>query len=167
MLFIGLIAGTPVFAQENAANPPLTQAQFAVELVKEMRLERLLPVAPLPRDSVNLLERLGISPLKGWVPKANLRREDYLVLVGKARGKEKIIHERAYQVELKNIEIINQQWQKAQGRTGQWPTLDELFNDQNAFPHGAPQSPYGLEYRDRNGDHKIDPYFSLIANLMK
>ena len=109
ILIIGLviICSSTVFAQEQR----LTQEEFACETVEIMKIEYLLPVAALASDCVDVLEDLGISPLKGWRRKEFLSREDYFVLVGKAQGKEGLVHKRAYDVEIKNIEFIDKKWQ--------------------------------------------------------
>lgn len=156
-----------VQAQESPVDDRLTQEAFAVELVKIMDLEDRLPVSSLPRDSVNLLDGLGISPLDGWMPKEFLNQEDYLVLIGKAQGKEGLVHKRAIQVERKNMDLINEKWKSAYEATKVWPSLEQLLNDKEYFPNGAPQSPYGIKYADRNRDHKVDPYFSPLADLSK
>ena len=163
-LMLAILASNSVFAQEEK---PLTQEQFAVELVKAMKLQNLLPKAPLPRDAVKLLDHLGIAPMTGWKNKELLGREDYLVIIGKAQGKENLVHQRALEVEEKNIEIINAKWQQAFDEEKKWPSLSELLKSEKFFPKGAPKSPYGIKYRDTNGDHKIDPYFSPIASLIE
>ena len=156
-----------LYAQELALEERLTQEQFAVELVKIMKLEYRLPPAALPRDSVNLLNRFGISPLSGWRNKDFLNQENYLVIIGKAQGKERLVHKRALDIEHKNIDVINQKWQESYEATKTWMPLQALLNDRTYFPNGAPKSPYGTAYADVNGDHKVDPYFSPIASLEK
>ncbi len=154
-------------AQTFDESQPLTQEEFAVEVVKLLKLEYLLPTAALAADCVTLLEQLGISPLAGWKPKALLTREDYLVIVGKVQGKEGLVHQRAVEVEQKNIEIINHKWQQAYEQSGEWIPLAALLNDKNYFPEGVPQSPYGLTYRDENNDHKADAFVSPIVKLIQ
>lgn len=146
---------------------PLTQEEFAVELVDIMQLNELLPPAALPGDYTHLLDRLGVAPLNGWDNKAFLTREDYLVIIGKAQGKESLVHQRAVAIEQKNIETINRKWQQAYDETGSWPTLQELLNNPTYFPNGAPKSPYGLTYKDVNGNHKVDPAFLPAAGLIE
>ena len=157
-----LILAQPALSEEN----PLTQEQFAVELVKLLKIENLLPLAALPSDCVNLLESYAISPLKGWDNKSLLKQEDYLVLVGIVQGKEQMIHQRAVQAEEANIEIINKQWEKAQVDSGRWLSLNELLNSKEYFPNGAPQSPYGVKYSDKNNDHKVDAFQIPVAKLV-
>ena len=155
------------FAQESTPQERLTQEQFACETVKILHLEHRLPVAALPKDCVDLLESMGISPLSGWDPKAYLTREGYLVLIGKAQGKEGVIHRRAIEVEQKNTELINRKWKEAHDKTGQWPSLDQLLSDPVYFPKGAPKSPYGRKYRDADNDHQVDFYYSPMATLIE
>ncbi len=163
-----LICVKPGFSQEEQEpREPLTHEEFAVELVKNLHLDGQLPTAALAGDCIDLLERIGIAPLSGWEPKANLSEEDYLVVIAKAHGKEDLLHKRAMAVEEKNVDIINKKWQESYDKTGRWVSLDELLKDKSYFPDGDPQSPYKLEYEDRNNDHKADPHFLPIVSLMK
>lgn len=165
MILCAFLVNRHCFADE----PPerLTQEEFAVELVKGMHLENSLPTAALAGDCVDLLERIGISPLGGWDNKALLAQEDYLVVMAKAHGKESMLHKRAMAVEEKNIDVINKKWQESYEKTGRWPSLPELLADKNYFPEGAPESPYGLAYQDRNNDHKVDRHFLPVTSLLK
>ena len=170
-LGILLLGANFSFAQEagvagSIEERRVTQEQFAVGLVRNMKLEGWLPTAALPGDCVDLLENLGIAPLKGWDKKASLKQEDYLVIMEKAYGKEGVVYKRAAAVEEKSIEVINQKWQESHGATGHWVALKDLLNDRTYFPNGAPQSPFGLKYEDRNEDHKVDPHFLPIISLV-
>ena len=157
-----LIFAQPALSDEN----PLTQEQFAVELVKLLKIENLLPPAALPGDCAGLLGSFGIAPLKGWDNKSLLKQEDYLVLIGIVQGKEQMLHQRAVEAEEANIAILNKQWEKAKEDSGRWLSLDELLNSKEYFPNGAPQSPYGIKYSDRNNDHKIDAFQIPVAKLV-
>ena len=64
------------------------------------------------------------------------------------------------------MEIINEMWKESYDQTGKWMPLSELLKDKTYFPDGAPKSPYGHPYKDANGDHKVDPYFSPMAALV-
>ena len=156
-----------VFAQtqKDGDNRQVTQEEFAVEMVKMLQVEHLLPNAALPSDAVDVLTSLGIAPLKGWHPKEFLNQEDYLVVVGKAQGKESVVYRRASQVDEKNIELINEKWLESYEETKKWKPLSKLLKDKKYFPHGAPQSPYGIVYKDSNGDHKVDPVVPSVAKL--
>lgn len=163
-----------IFAQELDSVLPkpgefkrITQEEFALELVKGIRVENYLPTSALKSDCVDLLERFGIAPLKGWKNKEFLTQEDYLVVMGKMRGKEGLINQRAIAVERKNHEIINQKWREAFQKRANWPSLNELLSDKEFFPDGPPQSPYGLKYEDRNSDHVLDEPFLPVAILIK
>ncbi len=164
--FLNLIS-FKAFAQEVKLDERLTQEQFAVELVKIMKLEYRLPTASLPRDSVNLLESIGVSPILGWRNKEFLKQEDYLVIIGKAQGKERLVHKRALDIEERNIEVINEKWQESYDQIKEWLSLDALLNNKTYFPNGAPKSPYGTSYNDADGDHRVDRFFSPIAALEK
>jgi hypothetical protein len=161
------LEGGEAVGEKDLEDQPLTQEEFATELVDIMQLEELLPVAALPSDYTHLLDRLGVAPLNGWDNKAFLTREDYLVIIGKAQGKEGVVHRRAVAIEQKNIDAINQKWQQAYDQTGSWPSLSELLNNPAYFPHGAPKSPYGITYKDVNGNHQVDPIFLPAADLME
>ena len=170
LILVFSIATVLLFARQGATQEEgelLTQEEFAVELVKSMRLDAWLPTAALPRDCVDLLETIGIAPLRGWRNKELLEQEDYLVVLAKAHGKEGMLHERAYAVENKNIEIINAKWQEAKQKTGKWPSLENLLNDKTYFPDGAPQSPYGLIYQDVNNDKKVDAHLLSVVHLIR
>ena len=166
VFFSFLCVGRLVLAQEQEAPERLTQEQFACETIKILKLEYRLPAAPLAKDCVNLLENLGISPLKGWDPKAFLSKEDYLVLVGKTQGKEGVIHKRAIEVDKINIEIINRKWKEAYEKEGKWLELADLLKNETYFPKGAPQSPYGRPYKDADHDHQVDFYYSPMAAMI-
>lgn len=145
----------------------ITQEEFAVELVKSMKLEGSLPLAALASDCIDLLQRLGVSPLEGWQPKNYLTKEDYLVLLGKAHGKEDKVHELGEMVELENVRVINEKWQESYQQLGRWLTIEELLNSDTYFPDGPPKSPYGNTYQDEDGDHKVDETYLPAVGLMK
>src|SRR3989338_9378125 len=88
-IIVAIFTAGNVLAQ--ALSERLTQEEFAVELVKNLKLEGVLPTAALPGDCVNLLERLGVAPLTGWKNKSFLSREDYLVIIAKTQGKEAMV----------------------------------------------------------------------------
>lgn len=153
------------FAQEMSER--LTQEEFAVELVKSMKLQSALPTAALASDCVDILERIGIAPLNGWKNKELITEEEYMVVMAKAHGKEAMLHDRAVAIEQKNIEVIDKKWQESYDKNGHWVSLNELLNDKNYFPEGPIKSPYGLAYEDKNGDHKVDAHTLTVADLIK
>ena len=164
MMFLAL----PLNAEEAPQmSERLIQEEFAVELVKMMHLDHLLPTAALASDCVSLLERIGISPMQGWKNKALLTQEEYLVVLAKTYGREGILHKRAVAVEEKNIEVINTHWQSSYDKNGRWVLLAELLSDKEYFPQGPPKSPYGHGYKDDNNDHKVDRKFLPTVGLMK
>ncbi len=170
ILVVGIWAGISVSTyarDEGKVDKALTQEQFAVEMVRDMRLDGALPTAALPADCVELLERLGIAPLNGWNNKALLAQEDYLVILAKARGKESMLHERAVAVEDKNRDVIDKKWQESFERAGRWVSLDELMSNKDYFPDGPLKSPYGLKYEDRDRDHKVDPHQVPVVGLIR
>ena len=143
------VAGV-VCAQEE----PMTQEQLAVQLVKNMKLQDQLPVAALPKDCVALLESLGISPLKGWDPKAPLSQDDYTVIIAKAVGREDIVHKKAAEICQAGRNIINAQWQKRPN-----VPLEELLGDRSVFPNGPPECPYNIKYVDKDKNGEVDPVY--------
>ena len=167
ILSLFLVSTLKVFAQDFEEGKKVTQEEFAVEMVKVLDIEDLLPTAALANDCVDLLNSLGIAPLKGWHPKEFLNQEDYLVIVGKAQGKEGVVHKRATEIEEKNIEIINQKWREAYEAEDQWIPLSKLLKDKKYFPNGAPKSPYGITYKDANGDHRVDHFLAPVAKLQQ
>jgi Tfp pilus assembly protein FimT len=58
--------------------------------------------------------------------------------------------------DLNNIDIINTQWEAKRLETGDYGSLNKLLNDTDYFPDGAPESPFGQAYKDKNGDHRVD-----------
>ncbi|MFH1359450.1 MAG: hypothetical protein ABIJ41_00240 [Candidatus Omnitrophota bacterium] len=164
LIFLGVIVSS-VLAQE--ASERLTQEEFACEMIKTMNLDSRLPLAALPGDCVDVLEGFGIAPMTGWDNKAYLSQEDYLVILSKAEGKEAMLYKTANAVEKKNAEVINQKWQESYQKTKKWMSLSELMEDKNYFPKGAPKSPFGVRYRDRNNDHKVDEPFLPIVGLIE
>ncbi len=145
----------------------IIQEQFACELVRGMHLEGWLPLSALPRDCISVLEQFGISPMQGWNNTAYLTKEDYLVILSKAHGKEIPLYETAEAIEKKNIALINQRWQEAYNKEGRWLSLEELFQNKTYFPNGVPKSPYGHAYEDSNHDHHVDVKFSPFLGLMQ
>lgn len=145
----------------------LTQEQFAKMLVKNMKLQGYLPTAPLPSDAVDLLDSLGISPLSGWRRKAFLINDDYMVIIAKAAGKEKVVYKNAVAVCQRNERLINQKWKDYFDKYGRWPTLSELLSDKESFPDGAPTCSFGLKYEDKNKPHAVDPHYHPVAAMLR
>lgn len=166
--FLSLSPVVPqAFAQEKASQPEMTEGQFSMQLVKLMKLERLLPPAPSVYDHVSLLEQFGIAPLGGWKPKQNLSREDYVVILAFAAGKEKVVYEKAQEACDRNIEVINARWDLKRELEGKPVTLEELYKDSVYFPKGAPVCPYRKVYRDKNGDLKVERHKHEGYGLVK
>ena len=169
-LFLSLafiFGAMPGFAQDEKLNERLTQEEFCVEVLKNMKMEGWLPTAALGSDCISLLERLGVAPLTGWNNKAFLSQEDYLVVMAELRGKEEIAHRRAVQVEARNKEVINSHWSDAYKKEGRWMTLTELLSDKNYFPEGSPQSPYGFIYRDEDNNHRVDEHTPFVWHVIR
>jgi competence protein ComGC len=59
--------------------------------------------------------------------------------------------------DMNNIDIINTQWEAKKLETGEYGSLNQLLDDEEYFPDGAPVSPFGTEYKDKDGDHRVDP----------
>ncbi|MFH1656001.1 MAG: hypothetical protein ABH954_05280 [Candidatus Omnitrophota bacterium] len=155
LVFILLASVATSLAQ---GEEPLTQEKFAVELVKNMGLQKQLPVAALPSDCVALLESLGIAPLKGWDRKALITEDDYTVILAKALGKEDVVHIKAAQICHSKVEIINERWKENNNLT-----LVEFLKNENIFPESSPQCPYGLKYEDKDGDNNVDHHYHPVV----
>lgn len=165
-IIIFLISAAHAFAQ-SFEDKQITQEEFACELVRTMNLQSWLPLSALPRDCLSVLEQFGISPIKGWDNNAYLTKEDYLVILSKAHGKEILLYETADSIEKKNIALINSKWQQAYEKEGSWPSLESLLNNSVYFPNGTPKSPYGHSYEDANNDHLVDQRFLPFLSLME
>jgi len=165
IICLSLLSGATCFAQ--GFEERVTQEEFAADLVKKMKLDNWLPTAALASDCVNLLEKLGISPLKGWDKKAYLTEEDYLVVLTKAYGKEGDVHENAVMVEGRMKDEINDKWQKSYDDLGHWLLIDELMSNEKYFPEGPLNSPYGNKFEDLDGDHLVDQDDPAVVGLMK
>lgn len=148
------------FAQSSAASPPpeMLEGEFARQLVKLMKLERLLPPGPSVYDHISLLEQFGISPLGGWEANQKLSREDYVVILAFASGKEKIVYEKAQEACDRNVEVINTRRALKEELEGRQVGLEELFGDPIYFPKGAPHCPYHPSYKDKNHDGNVEPH---------
>ena len=140
----------------------LTQGEFAVSLLKNMKLDDQLPLAPLSEDAVSILEGLGICPLSGWDKNAYLSEDDYTVILAKAVGKEKVVFTKATEVCQKTSEIISNRWHNKYQATGRFERLAQFLSDKNYFPQ-KPQCPYGLPYKDENNDHQVDAHYHPFA----
>ena len=130
----------------------VTEGEFAVRLVKLMGIERRLPPAPLRADYIEVLESIGIAPLKGWHEDKILTRENYAVIMALAAGKEKLVWDKAQEVCDRNVEAINSRWELKR-KLDRRPnvTLEELIKDKTYFPEGPPMCPYCKPYKDKDG----------------
>lgn len=155
IIIILIFSSSISFAQKEEQ---LTQEKFAVELVKNMKLYRQLPLAALPSDCVNLLESLGISPLGGWDRKALLAEDDFTVLIAKAVGKEQLVHIKAAEFCHRKIDFINDTWTENPDLS-----LSELFTNKELFPTGSPQCPYGLKYEDKDNNRQVDQHYHPVV----
>lgn len=152
-----------LFAQEGR----ITQKEFAVQLVREMGFDYLLPLAPDSLDCIELLENLGISPMRGWSPNEYLTDDAYTVIIAKAVGKESVVHEQAVWVCENNIEVINKRWQDSFKKQGKWINLEDLLKNSDYFSEGLPKCPFGITYEDKDNDHKVDTHYHPTSFLVK
>lgn len=53
-----------------------------------------------------------------------------------------------------NVDIINTQWEAKRLETGQYGNLNSLLNDDDYFPDGAPECPFGTNY-SANNDERV------------
>lgn len=165
LIFVGIFAFWKIGLGEERQK--LTQEKFAEIMVKNMKLQNRLPLAALPSDSVDLLESLGISPLKGWRRKSFLTQGDYVTIIAKASGKERVVYKNAVDVCQCNENFINQQWKENYRISGNWISLSQFFKNKEIFPYGTPLCPFGLKYEDKDGDHIVDHHYHSAANLLR
>jgi hypothetical protein len=136
----------------------LTQAEFAKNLCRTMKLGRSLPLAPVDKDYFDALEGFGIAPLTGWKSAKDLTEEDYVVVMAFAAGEGKLVVDTAKEACDRYAEIITKKWKLYHDIEGRWPTLEELTSDKNYFPYGPPVCPYRKAYKDKNNDHIIEKH---------
>jgi hypothetical protein len=145
----------PMLYSQDEEFGKITEGEFAVRLVKMMRLERSLPSAPLQADYVDLLEMIGLSPLIGWDQDRLLTRDNYAIIIAMAAGKEKLVWEKAQEVCDHNVEAINNRWElKRDLDRRPSVSLKEILEDKTYFPAGPPKCPYGRPYRAIDGKVK-------------
>lgn len=135
-------------ASEGAQRPApriVTEGEFAVDLVRTLGLEFLLPLGATQLDYVRVLEQQGIQPLRGWDVRRTLTRDAFNEAIIRARGDEAIL------------------FQYAQDR------CDNAVYYANRFARGssqdAPACPFGLPFQDRNRDERIDAHRHLKGLL--
>ena len=155
LICVLVLSFPPTLYSQEEEFEKITEGEFAVRLVKMMRLERSLPPAPLQADYVDLLERVGISPLRGWDQDRLLTRDNYAIIIAMAAGKEKLVWEKSQEVCDHNVEAINSRWElKRDLDKRPTVTLEEVLEDKIYFPEGSPQCPYGRPYRAVDGKVK-------------
>ena len=154
-----MLIQSAVFSQQAptaAGEKKLTQAEFAKNLCKTMRLGRSLPLAPTAKDYFDILYSYGIAPLTGWRVEKDLTEEDYVVIMAFAAGEGKLVVDTAKEACNRYADIITKKWKLYYDIEGRWPTLDELLADKNYFPYGPPLCPYRKAYKeDKKDDHAI------------
>ncbi len=123
----------------------IKQGKFARQLIYSLELEKSLPITASEEDAIKLLNRLGISPLKGWDRFAPLTEDDYTVVIGKAIGKEYLVHEKAQDVCDEVAKLINVEWDLHKAKHGRYPMLEKLIRNKSIFPD-KPVCPYGDSY---------------------
>lgn len=162
------------FSFAQMIKPPeyITQGNFAILLVRAMGMEGLFRAGAgaLPQEYINLLEKLGISPLEGFQADKTLTKGELATILVKALGKEGEIFFRMRQCN-RNLLVIMSAWASQNEEDGYWMNLEELLRDQRFFPDGPPICPWGYKYMPLDKDHIVDvhihndavAYMALLA----
>jgi hypothetical protein len=82
--FLGLSFG--LNAAEEAEGFGMTHLGLAEAIVRALGLQSELPVDATPADYGTYLQGKGIAPLRGWIPGAEVTKEDLAVVTVKALG---------------------------------------------------------------------------------
>jgi hypothetical protein len=80
---LGLSFG--LHAQE-AGGAGMTHLELAQAIVRALGLQQDLPATATPADYANYLAGKGIAPLRGWIPDAEVTRDDLAVVTVLALG---------------------------------------------------------------------------------
>lgn len=83
--FLGLSLGLYA-AEEQAEGMGMEHLELAEALVRALGLQSELPVTATPADYATYLQKQGIGPLRGWIPGAEVTREDLAVATVEALG---------------------------------------------------------------------------------
>lgn len=153
--------------EERRLNKRVRQGAFARQLIKVLELEEQLPLTASEDDAIQLLRRLGISPLKGWKRFEPLTEDDYAVILGKAIGKEYLVHEKAQEVCDEIVDILNVEWQIYYQKNGRYPLLEKLIRDKSVFPGAEPRCPYGVPYKVVGYQPKVGHHKHFIKSPFK
>lgn len=153
--------------EEERLSRRVRQGLFARQLIKTLELEKSLPATATEEDCIRLLTRMGISPLKGWSRFAPLTQDDYAVIVGKAIGKEYLVHEKAQEVCNDIVKLLNVEWALSFVENNRYPILEKLITNRSIFPGKEPRCPYGVPYKVGGYKPHILPHKHTIKTPLK
>jgi len=152
---------------EEIKRNKVRQGRFAQFLVRNLGLVYLLPLSASELDCTRLLNRIGISPLKGWDRQAPLTHDDYVVVMGKIGGREKDVHNVSQEVCDRIVKIINLEWGIYYTKHNQYPVLETFLKDNKVFPNNKPICPYGVPYILGEGQPQILSHNHIIKTPLK
>lgn len=133
--------------EEEKLSKRVRQGAFARQLIKTLELEKELPLTASEDDAIRLLNSYGIQPLTGWDRYAPLTDDDYTVVIGKAIGKELLVHQKAQEVCDEIVKLLNVEWALYRAEQGKYAILEKLIRDKSVFPGDEPRCPYGVAYK--------------------
>jgi len=82
--FLGLSLG--LHAAEEAQGMGMTHLELAQAMVRALGLQQDVPATATPADYATYLTGKGIEPLRGWIPDAEVNKEDLAVVTVLALG---------------------------------------------------------------------------------
>jgi hypothetical protein len=82
--FLGLSFG--LHAAEEAKGMGMTHLELAQAIVRALGLQQDVPATATPADYATYLRGKGIQPLRGWIPDAEVNKDDLAVVAVLALG---------------------------------------------------------------------------------
>jgi len=145
----------------------IRQGTFARQLVRSLGWQYRLPLTATEQQCMNLLDRLGISPLKGWDRFAPLTEDDYAVVMGLAQGEEHLVHSKAQEVCDRIVKDLNVQWALHFAQNRRYPILEKLITEKSAFDKERYSCPYGHPFKIGGVKPQILPHQHFIKTPLK
>lgn len=142
---LSALCGSHLYAEEQGKQEPpvLTEGEFAVKLIKELKWDNYLPVAAGVEDYIRVLENFAVAPLEGWDSERQLTAENRLEIAATMSGFEKLLYEKAIKACNYNVNLMNRAEQVDGSKRG----IEEVARDKKFFPKGPPKCPWGMPYR--------------------
>ena len=144
-LFINASYAQEQTKQEKSKQEQLnmTEGEFAVKLINDLKWENYLPVAADVEDYIKVLETFAVAPLEGWDSGRQLTAENRMEIVATMSGYEKLLYEKAIKACNYNVNLMN----TAQQVDGGKRSAEEVARDKKYFPKGPPKCPWSMPYR--------------------